>query len=94
MARHEFAHVPPTAGRAGGFLIVDDTGTVTFQPAVRSPTALRMASAWSTRAYSMSAAKSEAAARYGALDWHPVPADDPDPVAWASFRAAMAVALG
>jgi len=92
MARHQFAHVLPSAGRAGGFVLVAEDGTISFHPAARTTVEERAAVAWAAHAPSMSAARIEAAHRYGPLDWHDVPPDETDPVAWASLRAAMALA--
>jgi hypothetical protein len=92
MARHQFAHVLPAAGRPGGFVLVDEDGYIEFHPAARASVAEQEQGAWVAEAPSMSAARIEAVRRFGPLDWHEVPDDEPDPAAWAAFRAAMALA--
>jgi hypothetical protein len=94
MPRHQFAHVLPSGGRHGGFVLVDEQGAVSFHAAARASSAERAAVAWAAHAPSMSAARIEAAHRYGPLDWHDVPSDVSDPVAWASLRAALALSRG
>jgi len=94
MARHQFALVVPSAAHPGGFVVVGVDGAVSFHAAALATSEERAAVAWAARAPSMSAARIEAAHRYGPLDWHDVPDAEPDPVAWASLRAAMALARG
>jgi hypothetical protein len=94
MPRHQFAHVLPAAGRAGGFVLVSEDGSASFHPAARATAAERAAAAWATRTPGMSEARIEASHRFGPLDWHDVPDDEADPVAWASLRAALALTRG
>ena len=84
--RRQFARVPAAPGHPGGFLMVDDEGSVEFRPWVARAEG---GAAWATRADGAATAQRLAGDRYGALDWHDVPDDEPDPVAWASLRSAV-----
>jgi hypothetical protein len=88
MARNQFARVRGRAGSAGGFVVLSETGHVSFHPtsAARGEDPL----VWEVLAPSVAAGKAEAYAHHGTLDWRDIPDDEPDPVGWASMRAALA----
>jgi hypothetical protein len=88
MTRHQFAQVAPRDGGAGGFVVLSDSGHVSFHPAssLRGERPL----VWEVLAPTVAAGKAEAFAHHGMLDWRDIPDDEPDPVAWASMRAAAA----
>jgi hypothetical protein len=43
MARHQFAHVLPFAGRTGGFVLAGEDGVVSFHPSALASPAERAA---------------------------------------------------
>jgi hypothetical protein len=88
VARNQFARVMARDGGAAGFVVLSDTGHVSFHPTSAARRAEPLM--WEVLAPSVSAGKAEAYAHHGTLDWRDIPDDEHDPVGWASMRAAVA----